>query len=105
MSEYGGEKFDVSISLDVIFHLVDQAVFDNYMNNLFSASKKIVVIYSSNLELEAPAPHVKHRKFDDWINKNKQEWHLESLLPNKYPFEDDLNSQSMSDFYVYKKNS
>ena len=37
---------DLTLSLDVIFHLVEDEVFESYMGRLFSASKRWVIIYS-----------------------------------------------------------
>ena len=43
-----GRHFDISLSIDVIFHLVEDDVFDYYMRKLCSLSRDLVVIYSSN---------------------------------------------------------
>jgi hypothetical protein len=64
---YSSESADVSISLDVIFHLVEDTVFDLYMCRLFSSAKRFVVIYSSNDAAKYSHNHVKHRKFTDWV--------------------------------------
>lgn len=58
------EKADLSISLDVIYHLVEDNVFDTYMRNLFDSSNRYVCIYSSNVNKPWEA-HVRHRKFTD----------------------------------------
>ena len=42
---YAGEMSDVALSIDVIFHLVEEALFDVYMGRLFFAAKHFVVIY------------------------------------------------------------
>ena len=98
------KKADLSISLDVIYHLVEDNVFNLYMKNLFNSSKKYVCIYSSNVDKKW-ARHVRHRKFTDWINKFiSNEWKLKEYIPNKYPF--DIKNQeytSFSDFYFYEK--
>src|SRR5262249_17014059 len=39
---------DMSLSLDVIYHLVEDETYDLYMRHLFSSSRRFVVIYSSN---------------------------------------------------------
>ena len=97
------EKADCVLSLDVIYHLVEDNIFENYMSLLFSASNKYVVIYSSNKD-ECQARHVKHRNFTKWIEKNLPNWKLKSVIKNKYPF--DIKNQdetSFSDFYIYEK--
>ena len=49
-SNYNYEKADLSISLDVIYHLVEDSVFNSYMRKLFEAANKYVIIYSSNYD-------------------------------------------------------
>ena len=81
------KKGDLSISLDVIYDLLEDNVFNLYMKNLFNSSKKYVCIYSSNFDKKW-AKHVRHRKFTDWINKYiSNEWKLKEYIPNKYPFD------------------
>ena len=61
-------RAELSISLDVIYHLVEDNVFNIYMKNLFDSSNRYVCIYSSNFNKHTDN-HVKHRKFTSWINK------------------------------------
>lgn len=97
-------KAELSISLDVIYHLLEDNVFNLYMQNLFNSSNKYVCIYSSNIDMKW-ATHVRHRKFTDWINKYmSNNWKIKEYIPNKYPF-DPKNSDltSFADFYIYEK--
>ena len=103
-SYYYNKKADLSISLDVIFHLLEDDIFNLYMINLFNSSNKYVCIYSSNVDFGWDK-HVKHRKFTDWVDKYmNNSWRIKELIPNKYPF-DPKNSEttSFSDFYFYEK--
>lgn len=97
-------KGDLAISLDVIYHLVEDDIYEQYMRRLFSSSKKYVCIYSSNFEKQV-TEHVKNRKFTDWIDKNEKErWMLLKIVYNKYPYlESDPKDTSWSDFYFYQK--
>ncbi len=104
-SEYAGEKADLSVSLDVIYHLVEDSVFEEYMSRLFSSAERFVIIYSSNTEEcidEVSLPHVKHRRFSNWVEQNCPEWVVASYVPNKYPYlaGDD---GSFADFYIYMR--
>ena len=60
VEEYRGETADAVLSLDVLYHLVEDHVFDRYMASLFDGAQKWVVIYSSNFEGvdEQQAEHV-----------------------------------------------
>lgn len=105
--EYNSQKSDLSLSLDVIFHLVEEEIFNDYMKILFNSSNKFVIVYSSNLNCndfnESFGNHVKHRKFTDKIDKNI--WELIQHIPNDYPYDkNDPNNTSFSDFYIFKKN-
>lgn len=60
-AQYQGERADLSMSLDVVFHLVEDEVFTAYMDRLFAAARKFVVIYSTN-HAETVSTHVRHRE-------------------------------------------
>ncbi len=103
MTEYTGEKAELTLSLDVIFHLVENNVFETYMNRLFNSASKYVIIYASNKN-EEHCIHVKHRKFTDWVEKNQPNWKLLNIIPNKYPYDlNKPNETSFSDFYIFEK--
>lgn len=56
---------DMALSLDVIFHLTDDAIYRRYLELLF-ASAPLVCIHSSNRD-ETGRAHVSHRRFVDDI--------------------------------------
>jgi SAM-dependent methyltransferase len=102
---YAGETAELSMSLDVIYHLVEDSVFENYMKQLFDASTKFVAIYSSNVDsgVVQGAVHVRHRCFHKWI-EGRPEWRLIRHLPNRYPFDATTGEGSFADFFFYKLN-
>lgn len=100
-ADYHSQKSDLTLSLDVIYHLVEDSVFEDYMRKLFGASNKWVIIYSSNYN-GLGSIHVRHRKFVDWIAANQPSFSLKMTLKNKYPYsEDDPEHTSFADFYVF----
>lgn len=103
--EEKGKMSKMGLSLDVIYHLVEDQVFDDYMCNLFDCSQKFVLIYSSNGgKVENPAAHLKDRCFTEWIEKNRPEWELITMLPNSFPYRGGKSKlESISDFYLYGK--
>lgn len=105
MSAYRGETADLTLSLDVIFHLIEDHVFEHYMQTLFAASNRYVIIYSSNSDDNRghEGTHVKHRKFTRWIQKNQLRWRLKQYFPNRYPYRGDYRKGSFSDFFIYEK--
>lgn len=105
-SEYDGRKADLTISLDVVFHLTEDRVFEKYMYSLFNASLRFVIIYSSNQDkpIEPVSTHVRHRRFTTWVEQHIQaHWTLAQTISNAYPYNGDYRSTSFSDFYIYKK--
>lgn len=103
-SEVGPDlNADLTLSLDVIYHLVEDDVFNTYMRQLFAASDRAVIIYSSNKD-QPCAPHVRHRKFTDWTSANRPDFKLVQHEPNRYPHNDkDPDNTSFADFYVFEK--
>lgn len=97
-------KAELALSLDVIFHLLEDDVFHDYMKNLFFSSTKYVIIYSSNYD-EYIAKHVRCRKFTNWVDVNfKNEFEQIEFIKNSYPFDENKPDEtSMSDFFIYKR--
>lgn len=95
---------DVALSLDVIYHLIEDAIYDSYMSQLFEASHQFVIIYASNHE-EIIASHVKSRKFTTWVDANVGDsWKLLKKIDNDFPFDpENPDHTSISDFYIYEK--
>ncbi len=86
---------DLSLSLDVIFHLVEDKVFEIYMVHLFEASSKYVIIYAWDVE-EEKKYHVRHRCFTKWIEKNIPGFELTETIKSS-------PKDSFCDFFIYKK--
>jgi hypothetical protein len=109
VDEYSGERADLTLSLDVIYHLVEDDVFETYMSRLFSSSDRFVIIYSSNatdLDYANKAPHVRHRVFTKWVEANMSNWQLIEHKENKYPYVPGDNAAgSFADFYVYSSGT
>jgi len=100
-NEYEG-KYDLVLSLDVIFHLVEDDVFEAYMTSLFDHASKHVVIYSSDWDETLDAPHVRHRWFSAWIARNRPEWRLVARPQSPYPHNpNDPANTSFAEFHVF----
>lgn len=99
------EKADLVLSLDVIYHLVEDNVYEDYMGKLFSSSRKYVIIYSSNFEHEE-SDHVRHRNFTKWIYHNEPGFQLIRHIPNRYPYDPlQPSTTSLAEFFVYSNAS
>lgn len=97
-------RADAALSLDVIYHLVEDEVFEDYMRRLFDAATRYVVIYSSNVDKAWVVPHIRHREFTRWIEANRQDFRLSEKISNRYPYEPrDLHNTSFADFYIFER--
>lgn len=95
---------DLSLSLDVIYHLVEDDVFESYMSQLFDSSSRYVVIYASNKDEHGPAAHVRHRAFTQWVADHRQEWTLVETIRNRFPYNPgDPENTSFADFYIFER--
>lgn len=105
MSEYDGEKADLALSLDVTYHLVEDNVYEHYMQTLFEASNRYVIIYSSDSDDNRgfEGTHVRHRKFTRWVKENQTNWKIMKHLPNRYPYRGDFRKGSFSEFFIYEQ--
>lgn len=102
MSAYKGETAQLTLSLDVIYHLVEDRVYDSYMERLFNSSQRWVIIYSSDFD-EEQKYHEKRRRFSKWVKTNQPLWKLIRHIPNRFPYNAKIKEGSLSDFYIYEK--
>lgn len=100
-TEFPDTKTDLLLSLDVIYHLIEDDVYEDYINNIVNHGSKHVIIYSANFDgNEGFARHVKPRNFTE--HKNLQEkYELINIVKNKYPSTDHTKG-SFSDWYIFK---
>lgn len=106
IQNHKNETAELTLSLDVIYHLVEDEIYFSYMKQLFNSSKKFVIVYSSNddnHENNNIAPHVKHRKFTNWVSENAKSFQLINTIPNKFAYNGDGERTSYADFYIFAK--
>jgi len=74
------------------------------MDQLFDSSNRFVIIYSSNGPFPGTSPHVRHRKFSNWVEKKRKDFQLKEFHPNHFPYNPKVpDTTSFSDFYVYAR--
>ena len=88
---------DLAISLDVIYHLIEDLVYESHMAHLFAAGQRYVVVYATNVTMSGAAPHVRHRQFSSWVKSNYPQWRLVQVVrgPNSEP--------GRADFFIYER--
>jgi protein O-GlcNAc transferase len=105
-SDAKGVNAELSMSLDVIYHLIEDEIYNDYMTKLFISAKSYVCIYSSNYDdqFAEGASHVRHREFTRWVQKNAPEFQLVSEVKNIYPYDvSDRKNTSLADFFFFKR--
>lgn len=91
------------MSLDVIYHLIEDHVYEKYMRNLLDSSGRYVAIYASNNDEITRDVHVRHRRFTSEIDATG-EWRLIKHVPNRYPYDRRNKSDtSFADFYFFER--
>lgn len=65
-----GLSGDVTLSLEVIFHLVEDVIFEQYMAMLFAMAARQVIICASDRDDLPEAPQERHRVFTRWVADN-----------------------------------
>jgi len=95
---------DLAISIEVIFHLVENEIFEKYILDLFNSANKYVIIFSSNYNQNVThdghgvkVDHVKHRNFTEAIKRIGVPFDLVEIA------ETPKKLQCFSNFHVYKK--
>lgn len=101
-----GLRAELALSIDVIFHLTEDEIFERYMSDLFATATRFVIVYSSNTDrnLWFRPKHVRHRRFTDWVQANEPEWTLQEIIKNKYPLTKNNKIGSLADFFIYRKS-
>ena len=96
---------ELALSLDVIYHLIDDAVFATAMRTLFAAATRFVIVYASNLDADWPAAHVRHRRFTDHVAAMEPDWRLLAHLPNPYPYDPERpDDTSFAHFFIFGRH-
>jgi SAM-dependent methyltransferase len=103
--DYDGETAELALSLDVIYHLVEDAEFERYMHRLFGAAERFVILYTSDTDDNRgyEGTHIRHRKVTDWVRRNVGGWSLAERIANRYPYRGNPRTGSFADFFIYRR--
>lgn len=100
-AEYRG-SYDLALSLDVVYHLLEDDLFASHMQSLFSLASKYVIIYSTNYDGPGHAAHIRHHAVTDWVAAHAPEWMQIDFIKNRYPFDRKRPAEtSFADFYHF----
>jgi SAM-dependent methyltransferase len=99
-TELSAFQADLAISMDVVFHLVEDEIFIKYMDELFHNATRHVIIYSTNFDRKDPSPHHVDRRFTAYLERRLPGWELTQTLVNPYK-----GKEAQSDFFVYTRKT
>ena len=100
--DYAGEGAQLALSLDVLFHLVEDKIYDQYLDTLFSAGQEYVVVYSSSTQKPLlTMRHVKHRPVESDIAERFPGFRrMHEIEPSHL---EDGNTNSTARFFMYQR--
>lgn len=99
---YKISKVDVVMSLDVLYHLIEDSVYEGYISDLFKFEPQTVIIYAMDIEDDGNfASHVKPRKFTEYIKSNFPNYKMSLKVNQKHPSTDHTKG-SRADFFIYE---
>lgn len=98
---------EMTMSLDVIYHLVEDQVFDTYMTQLFDSAGRFVLIYASDHDERLDNPHVRHRNYSRWIAESRPDFAMVQEWEHPFPYsaDSDPNETSFAFFRLYERQS
>lgn len=104
LGQYHGERAVLALSLDVIYHLIEDDVYFAHLDALFGAAQRYVIIYSTDFDLKYEgSSHVRHRAFTEDISNHHAGWALLKRVAQRHPYDADTNMGSSADFFIYER--
>jgi SAM-dependent methyltransferase len=103
-SNHGAVTADLTLSLDVLYHLVEIEVWELHLRHLFGASGGLVAIYAVDQDLARVGGHLLHRRFTPWVEANLPSWKLVDRIANPYPYDPARPDEgSLASFFLYER--
>ena len=100
LDDFRNDTADLALSLDVLYHLVEDAVFEAHLDALFASARRFVVIFSTNHDdpADRAATHVRHRAFTDLCTKRFPDYEL-----LRRPGRESSPDHVVAGFYVFRR--
>lgn len=102
-------RHDLAMSLDVVYHLVEDEVFARYMACLTGAAERYVLVYASDHDAtpkKKPA-HVRHRAYSRWMAEHAPQFEAVGTWDNPFPYTEgaDPLTTTFAFFRLYARRS
>jgi SAM-dependent methyltransferase len=98
---------DLSVSLDVIYHLVEDRVYELHLKHVFAAARRRVALFTSDADDPSLsgtfAPHVRHRPVVRDIAARFPEWRLRERIENPHDRCEGTCSGTFAGFFIYER--
>jgi len=106
LEEYAGEMASLALSLDVLFHLVEDEIYFAYLARLFAASHRFVIVYSTSRN-DAPRTlrHVRHRPVETDIANHFTDFVRLTTLEATLPSPVEQGEGGYTRFFIYQRIS
>lgn len=91
-----GHRADMSLSLEVLFHITEDHLYKRYMEHLFALARRYVVVFAPN-EADTTGGYFPHVKFREFTRDVPPGWVLRDRLVNPH------RDLSFSDFFFFEK--
>ncbi|MGK2948355.1 MAG: hypothetical protein ACSLFP_07260 [Acidimicrobiales bacterium] len=101
--DHGGLRAELALSLDVVFHLIEDDLFEAHLTHLFDAATRYVIVFGRDREHLATTGHVRDRRFSEWVGSHRPQWRLIDRVPSPHPFTGDVTTGTASEFFVYQR--
>lgn len=93
-----GMEGELTLSIDVLYHLVEEEVLISYLHDLFAAASRFVIIYSTDFDRSYDTPHQVDRNVTSIVAARFPEFDLVEKVLNPYK-----GAETMSDFFLYRR--
>jgi hypothetical protein len=93
---------ELTLSMDVILHLIEEDAYQSYMENLFTASTRYIAIFTTATDIQ-PAKMAAHNFFRDhrpWISNNAPKFKEVEVVVTP----EELTYPAGTGFYFYANN-
>jgi len=94
---------DLSLSVDVILHLIEEQIYNDYMLSLFFSTEKYVLIFNTNtkIQIQGMNKHNMFRNHQEWVEQFATNFRLKKFTP--YDLGDSFVFGETG-FFLYERN-
>jgi SAM-dependent methyltransferase len=105
LQDYHSEQADLSLSIDIIYHLVEEDVFGWHLQLLFQSAGKFVIIYSSHSSENRAyrGSHIYQREFLPWIQAQQPSWEFVERIPTPAKYRSNDWMDISPEFFFFRK--